>query len=154
MRMPQCRMCLLRRILNRDCFSFNDKTMRRTMKTKTIFKMPAFVLLMSAILFSTACQKENAINENTNRKGFALPVTLNVTRQGSNATTRASFDDVTKTLSFSAGDKLFLQGYDTQSSPDSCRLQTAPPIRRRTSSSGTGCRLREYLAFPRTKCRY
>ena len=84
------------------------------MKTKNIFKMPAFVLLMSAILFSTACQKENAINENTNPKGFALPVTLNVTRQG-NATTRATYDGSTKTLSFSAGDKIFVQGYDTKS---------------------------------------
>ena len=81
------------------------------MKTKTIFKMLAAAMLMPAMLLTTACSNsdDEIVNtENpTNTKGYALPVTINVTRQG-DATTRATFDG--SMLSFSTGDKLFVQG--------------------------------------------
>ena len=86
------------------------------MKTKTIFKMLALAMLMPAMLLTTACSNsdDEIVNtENpTNTKGYALPVTINVTRQG-DATTRATYTDngnKTGSLSFSAGDKLFVQG--------------------------------------------
>ena len=84
------------------------------MKTKTIFKMLAAAMLMPTMLLTTACSNsDNEIvnTENpTNTKGYALPVTINVTRQGDDATTRATFDGNTKKLSFSTGDKLFVKG--------------------------------------------
>ena len=85
------------------------------MKTKNIFKTLAFAMMMPAMLLTTACSSsDDAINntENTetvNTKGYAIPVTVNVTRQGDDAT-RATYDDNTKTLSFSVGDKLFVKG--------------------------------------------
>ena len=82
------------------------------MKTKTIFKMLAAAMLMPAMLLTTACSNndDEIINtENpTNTKGYALPVNINVTRQG-DTTTRATFDG--SKLSFSTGDKLFVRGY-------------------------------------------
>ena len=82
------------------------------MKTKTIFKMLAAAMLMPTMLLTTACSNsDNEIvnTENpTNTKGYALPVTINVTRQGDDATTRATFDG--SKLSFSTGDKLFVSG--------------------------------------------
>ena len=84
------------------------------MKTKTIFKALALAMLMPAMLLTTACSNsdDEIINtENpTNTKGYALPVTINVTRQG-DATTRATYDGETKKLSFSTGDKLFVSGF-------------------------------------------
>ena len=87
------------------------------MKTKTIFKMLAAAMLMPAMLLTTACSNsdDEIVNtENpTNTKGYALPVTVNVTRQGDEGTTRATYTDngnKTGSLSFSAGDKLFVQG--------------------------------------------
>ena len=84
---------------------------RRTMKTKTILQTLALAMLMPAMLLTTACSSDDEIvnTENpANTKGYALPVTINVTRQG-DATTRATFDG--SKLSFSAGDKLFVQGF-------------------------------------------
>ena len=82
------------------------------MKTKTIFKMLALAMLMPAMLLTTACSNsdDEIVNtENpTNTKGYALPVTINVTRQGDDATTRATFDG--SKLSFSTGDKLLVNG--------------------------------------------
>ena len=80
------------------------------MKTKTIFKTLALAMLMPAMLLTTACSSDDEIvnTENpANTKGYALPVTINVTRQG-DTTTRATFDG--SKLSFSAGDKLFVSG--------------------------------------------
>ena len=83
------------------------------MKTKTILKTLALAMLMPAMLLTTACSNsdDEIINtENpTNTKGYALPVTINVTRQG-DATTRASYNETSKKLSFSTGDKLFVSG--------------------------------------------
>lgn len=95
--------------------SINNKNKRRTMKTKNIFKALALAIMMPAMLLTTACSNEDdfvnnsANTENTINKGYALPVTVNVTR-GDGATTRATYDDNDKKLSFSAGDKLFVSG--------------------------------------------
>ncbi len=75
------------------------------MKTKNIFK----TLVLAAVLVS-ACSKNEIDND---FKGYTLPVVINVTRQGDDATTRATYtyDEDTKkgTLSFSTGDKLFVR---------------------------------------------
>ena len=72
------------------------------MKTKNIFK----TLVLAAVLVS-ACSKNDIADD---FKGYTLPVTINVTRQGDAATTRATYDGETKKLSFSVGDKLFVKG--------------------------------------------
>ena len=86
------------------------------MKTKTIFKMLAAAMLMPAMMLTTACSSDDdAIinnNETPAKKGYTLPVTINVTRQ-SEAATRATYTDngnKTGSLSFSSGDKLFVTG--------------------------------------------
>ena len=88
------------------------------MKTKTIFKTLAFAMMMPAMMLTTACSSEDDLVNNTaentvTSKGYALPVTVNVTR--GDATTRATYtyDEGTKkgTLSFSEGDKLFVSGF-------------------------------------------
>ena len=73
------------------------------MKTNTILSALAL-----AMLLTTACGK----NEITNEKGYPLSVTLNVTREGDEATTRATYNESTKKLSFSTGDQLFVFGED------------------------------------------
>ena len=89
------------------------------MKTKNIFKTLAIALLMPAMLLTTACSNsdDEIVNtENpTNTKGYALPVTINVTRQG-DATTRATFDG--SKLSFSTGDKLLVNGTYSEGGDD------------------------------------
>ena len=80
------------------------------METKNMFKALAMVMLMPAMLLTTACSNEDDVvvnNETTNKKGYPLQVTVNVTREGD--ATRATYDNGTKKLSFSAGDKLFVQ---------------------------------------------
>ena len=89
------------------------------MKTKTIFKTLAMAMMMPAMLLTTACSSDddaivnNGINnnENTAGKGYALPVTINVTR-GGDATTRATYNESEKELEFSSGDQLFVKGTD------------------------------------------
>ena len=82
------------------------------MKTKNIFKTLAFAMLMPAMLLTTACSNEDEFvnNDSNNQKGYPLQVTVNVTRQGDEGTTRATYNESTKKLSFSSGDKLFVQG--------------------------------------------
>ena len=76
------------------------------MNTKNILKTLAL-----AMLLVSACNKSEIANEeNTEKKGFALPVTVNVTREGDD--TKATYNDGTKKLSFSAGDKLLVRGND------------------------------------------
>ena len=78
------------------------------MKTNNILKALAF-----ALLITTACNKSEIANEeNTEKKGFSFPVTVNVTRDGDD-TTKATFNDGTKKLSFSEGDILFVGGQNT-----------------------------------------
>lgn len=75
------------------------------MRTNTFIKALAF-----AMLLATACNKyEIANDENTEKKGFTLPVTVNVTREGDDAT-KATYDGSTGKLSFNEGDKLFVKG--------------------------------------------
>lgn len=84
------------------------------MNRKNIFKTLAAAMLMPAMLLTTSCSSEDdALDtpaENTLKKGYTLPVTVNVTRQGDDATTRATFNESTHKLEFSAGDKLFVNG--------------------------------------------
>lgn len=88
------------------------------MKTKNIFNRLALAMLMPAMLLTTACSNDddvvnNAVNtENTIKKGYALPVTVNVTREGDKGSTRATYTESTGKLAFSAGDKLFVRGRD------------------------------------------
>ena len=85
------------------------------MKTKTIFKTLAMAMMMPAMLLTTACSSDDdaIVNnpENNNQKGYAIPVTINVTREG-DATTRAEYNESTKKLAFSTGDQLFVKGSD------------------------------------------
>ena len=75
------------------------------MITKNILKTLAL-----AMLLATACNKNEIANdENADKKGFALPVTVNVTREGDDAT-KATYNEGTGKLSFSTGDKLFVSG--------------------------------------------
>ena len=88
------------------------------MKTKNIFKTLAFAMLMPTMLLTTACSSEDDLVNNTagestaSMKGYPFPVTVNVSRQGDEGTTRASYNESTRTLSFSTGDKLFVSGQD------------------------------------------
>ncbi len=79
------------------------------MKSSIIIKALAFAMLMPALLFTAACSSDFINDEGTDQKGFTLPVTVKVTYQ-SDPSTKATFDDGTKKLSFSAGDKLFVWG--------------------------------------------
>lgn len=81
------------------------------MNRKNIFKTLAAAMLMPAMLLTTSCSSEDDLlnTENTAKKGYTIPVTVNVSRQG-DATTRAIFDG--SKLSFSTGDKLFVKGLD------------------------------------------
>ena len=96
------------------------------MKTKTILQTLALAMLMPTMLLTTACSNsdDEIVNtENpTNTKGYALPVTINVTRQGDDATTRATYtyDEDTKkgTLAFSTGDKLLVNGTYSEGDDD------------------------------------
>ena len=86
---------------------------------KNIFKLMALALLMPAMMLLTACGNEDEVvnpekpatteaAETAVNKGYALPVTVNVTRQDDG--TRATYNESTKKLEFSAGDKLFVYG--------------------------------------------
>ena len=96
------------------CHPIINNINRRTMKTKNIFKALAFAMMMPAMLLTTACSSDDdAVNNeiNNNGKGYALPVTINVTR-GGDATTRATYNETDKVLEFSSGDQLFVTGTD------------------------------------------
>ena len=79
------------------------------MKSKNIFKTLALAMLMPAMLLSTSCNKEVS-TENPAEKGYEFPVTINVTRQSDDPGTRATFNESTRKLEFTAGDKLFVSG--------------------------------------------
>ena len=87
------------------------------LKTKNIFKVLALAMLMPAMLLTTACSNDDEAivnNETTNKKGYPLQVTVNVSREG-DAGTRATYTDNgngTGSLAFSTGDKLFVYGDD------------------------------------------
>ena len=76
--------------------------------------MIMMLIALSTMLLTTACSNEDDIvnaenTENTIKKGFELPVTINVTRQDDGAT-RATYNESTRKLEFSTGDKLFVEG--------------------------------------------
>ena len=93
------------------------------MQTKNIFKTLALAMLMPTMLLTTACSSEDdVVNSNianletVANKGYALPVTVNVTREGDKGSNRASYNDNgdgTGSLAFSTGDKLFVSGSAT-----------------------------------------
>ena len=93
------------------------------MKTKNIFKTLALAMLMPTMLLTTACSSEDdVVNSNianietVANKGYALPVTVNVTREGDKGSNRAAYNDNgngTGSLAFSEGDKLFVSGSAT-----------------------------------------
>ncbi len=91
------------------------------MKTKNIFKTLAFAMLMPAMLLTTACSNEddNLINNENNeivkQEGFTIPITINVTRQGDDATTRANYNESSKKLEFTTGDQLWIRGENNSS---------------------------------------
>lgn len=101
--------------------SINKKNqMEKAMNTKNFFKTLACAMLMPAVLLTTSCSKGDdavtnpekpATTETAVNKGYALPVTVNVTRQDDG--TRATYNESTKKLGFSAGDKLFVYGWQT-----------------------------------------
>ena len=75
------------------------------------------LIALSTMLLTTACSSEDDLVNNTaentvTSKGYALPVTVDVTRE--DGATRATYNESTKKLSFSAGDKLFVQGLAQQ----------------------------------------
>ena len=73
------------------------------------------LIALSTMLLNTACSSEDdlvnntANTENTINKGYAMPVTVNVTREG-DAGTRATYNESTRKLEFSAGDQLWFRG--------------------------------------------
>lgn len=91
------------------------------MQKKNIFKTLALAMLMPTMLLTTACSSEDdVVNSNianletVANKGYALPVTVNVTREGDKGSNRAAYTDNgdgTGSLGFSAGDKLFVKGH-------------------------------------------
>ena len=90
------------------------------MKTKNIFKTLALAMLMPTMLLTTACSSEDdVVNSNianletVANKGYALPVTVNVTREGDKGSNRAAYNESTGKLAFGAGDKLFVSGSAT-----------------------------------------
>ena len=81
------------------------------MNTKNILKTLALAMLLIPACNKSEIANEKNKEENTEKKGFALPVTVNVTRDGD--ATKATYNEGTRKLEFSAGDKLFVGGnYD------------------------------------------
>ena len=85
------------------------------LKTKNIFNRLAMAMLMPTMLLTTACSNDDdVVNSNlanietVANKGYALPVTVNVTR--GDGATRATYNESTRKLEFSADDKLFVKG--------------------------------------------
>ena len=89
------------------------------MKTTNIFKTLALAVTASAMMLFSSCGTDDDIIENAPQttpaaetvaqKGYALPVTVNVTRQDDG--TKATYNESTKKLEFSEGDKLFVSGF-------------------------------------------
>lgn len=91
------------------------------MRTKNIFKTLALAMLMPTMLLTTACSSEDdVVNSNlanletVANKGYALPVTVDVTREGDKGSNRAAYTESTGKLAFSAGDKLSVFGLAPQ----------------------------------------
>ena len=81
--------------------------------------MLALAMMMPAMMLTTACSSDdNAVENENNKKGYAIPVTVNVTREGDG--TRTTYNETTKKLGFSSGDQLFVHGiHVTDNTPNS-----------------------------------
>ena len=81
-----------------------------------IFKTLALAMLMPAMLLTSACSNDDDVANTSyiTGKGYALPVTVDVTREGDEGTTRATYNESTGKLAFSDGDKLSVTGYAPQ----------------------------------------
>ena len=91
--------------------------------------MIMMLIALSTMLLTTACSSEDDLvnnnNEQTAKKGYELPVTVNVTRGGD--ATRATYNESTRKLEFSTGDKLFVYGeYDGSSKKFAGTLDYVP----------------------------
>ena len=87
--------------------------MNKTMKYLSIAALALTGALMSSCgtdddIIENAPQTTPAA-ETVAQKGYALPVTVNVTRQDGG--TKATYNESTRKLEFSAGDKLFVSGW-------------------------------------------
>ena len=78
-----------------------------------IFKTVALAMLMSTMLLTSACSNDDNVANTSyiTGKGYPLPVTVDVTREGDEGTTRATYNKSTGKLAFSAGDKLSVTGF-------------------------------------------
>ena len=76
--------------------------------------MIMMLIALSTMLLTTACSNDDDVANTSNitSKGYALPVTVNVTR--GDGATRASYNESTRKLEFSTGDKLFVEGIHTE----------------------------------------
>lgn len=82
--------------------------------------MIMMVVALSAMLLTTACSSDDNFASDGNtantqavaNKGYALPVTVTATRQSDGTRAAYSEDGNAGTLSFTAGDKLFVNGKD------------------------------------------
>ncbi|MCR4604008.1 MAG: hypothetical protein K5683_10840 [Prevotella sp.] len=87
------------------------------MKTSKMFTSVALSMLAvsTLLLTTTSCSNEDNIGElSVSAQGYAIPVTVNVSRAGDDGITRATYAAESKTLAFSSGDKLFIGGkHDT-----------------------------------------
>ena len=86
------------------------------MNVKNIIKVVALAMLMPAMLLNSACSNEDEPvidNENAPTRGYPLYVSVNATRQGDAGTNRATYNESTRKLEFTAGDKLFVKGSAT-----------------------------------------
>ncbi len=86
------------------------------MNVKNIIKVVALAMLMPAMLLNSACSNEDEPvidNENAPTRGYPLYVSVNATRQGDAGTNRATYNESTRKLEFSDGDKLLVNGSAT-----------------------------------------
>ena len=78
-----------------------------------IFKTLALAMLMPAMLLTSACSNDDDVANTSyiTDKGYPLPVTVDVTREGDEGTTRTTYNESTRKLEFSDGDKLSVTGF-------------------------------------------
>lgn len=84
------------------------------MKARNIFKIMTCALAVPAMLLTTACSSDEDLKVEqvpTSSKGYAYPVTINVNRSAGDVT-RTNYNESTKKLEFTKGDKLFYSEYD------------------------------------------
>lgn len=78
-----------------------------------IFKTVALAMLMPTMLLTSACSNDDNVANTSyiTGKGYPLPVTVDVTREGDEGITRTTYNESTRKLEFSAGDKLSVTGF-------------------------------------------